>query len=100
MKSIATNTKQHHLEILDAVSPKMKKVAAVSPQLLLWTHYRELIRIENADARKWYEQKAQREMWTTRTLHRNISSQMQKEVFRQQQIDSMKDGNNNGFINS
>lgn len=51
------------------------KVAAASPKLLPWTHYRELIRVENEDARKWYEQEALREMWSTRTLHRNISSQ-------------------------
>jgi len=158
-------------EILDAVNPKSsttnskqllpKILDAVRPQLLPWTHYRELIRVENADARKWYEQEALREMWSTRTLHRNISSQyyfrfdhlkrtegdnptiglllcedtsndiarysvlhgseqlfqvkympylptkeelrheieMQKEIFRQQQMDSMKDSNN-GLINS
>jgi len=64
-KSSTTNSKQLHPKILDAVRP----------QLLPWTHYRELIRVENADARKWYEQEALREMWSTRTLHRNISSQ-------------------------
>lgn len=64
-KSRITNAEQHQPEILDAVRPK----------LLPWTHYRELIRVENADARKWYEQEALRETWSTRTLHRNISSQ-------------------------
>lgn len=72
-------------EILDAVSPKSEKLDAVSPkseigdavrpQLLPWTHYRELIRVENAEARAWYEQEALREVWSTRTLHRNIASQ-------------------------
>ena len=52
-----------------------RKVDAARPQLLPWTHYRELIRVENADARRWYEQEALREMWSTRTLHRNIGSQ-------------------------
>jgi len=47
----------------------------VSPKLLPWTHYRELIRVENAEARKWYEREALRETWSTRTLHRNIGSQ-------------------------
>ena len=50
-------------------------VDAVSRQLLPWTHYRELIRVENQEARKWYEQEALREVWSTRTLHRNIASQ-------------------------
>ena len=68
-------------EKVDAVRPQFTqdvsdgKVDAVRPKLLPWTHYRELIRVENADARKWYEQEALRETWSTRTLHRNISSQ-------------------------
>ncbi len=62
-------------EILDAVSPKSGIVDAVSPKLLPWTHYRELIRVEKPEARKWYEQEALREVWSTRTLHRNIASQ-------------------------
>lgn len=72
-------------EILDAVSPKSNHsdaisqksgiLDAVSPKLLPWTHYRELIRVENAEARKWYEREAVREVWSSRTLHRNISSQ-------------------------
>ena len=62
-------------EILDAVSPELGKVNAVSPQLLPWTLYRELIRVEDVQARKWYEQEAKREVWSSRTLHRNIGSQ-------------------------
>ena len=62
-------------EILDAVSPKSEKLDAVSPKLLPWTLYRELIRVEDAEARKWYEQEALRETWSSRTLHRNIGSQ-------------------------
>lgn len=62
-------------EIVDAVSQQSGKVGAVSQQLLPWTHYRELIRVENPEARKWYEQEAIREVWGTRTLHRNIASQ-------------------------
>lgn len=68
--------------ILDAVSPKSDKngqndgiLDAARPKLLPWTHYRELIRVENAEARIWYEQEALREMWSSRTLHRNIGSQ-------------------------
>ena len=60
---------------VDAVSRQFNDRATMNPQLLPWTHYRELIRVENADARKWYEQEALREMWSTRTLHRNIGSQ-------------------------
>ena len=73
-KSRITNAK-HARGILDAVSPKIERASVVRAQLLPWTHYRELIRVENAEARKWYEQEALREMWSTRTLHRNIGSQ-------------------------
>ena len=72
-------------QIVDAVSQQSENVAALrqqfgilysaNPKLLPWTHYRELIRVEDAEAREWYEQEALREMWSTRTLHRNISSQ-------------------------
>ena len=41
-------------EILDAVSPKSGNVDAVSTKLLPWTLYRELIRVEDGVARKWY----------------------------------------------
>ena len=58
-----------------ALRPKSEKVATARRQLLPWTHYRELIRVENPEARAWYEQEAIREMWSTRTLHRNIASQ-------------------------
>lgn len=62
--------------IVGAVSQQSQIVDAASQQSLLpWTHYRELIRVEDAEARSWYEQEALREMWSTRTLHRNISSQ-------------------------
>ena len=62
-------------EIVDATSQQSQIVDAVSQQLLPWTHYRELIRVENREARQWYEQEALRETWSTRTLHRNIASQ-------------------------
>ena len=42
---------------------------------LSWSHYRILIQEKNDKARKWYEEEAKREMWGTRTLQRNISSQ-------------------------
>lgn len=58
-------------DILDTLRPKLP----ISAHILPWTHYRELIRVENKEARKWYEQEALREIWSTRTLHRNIASQ-------------------------
>ena len=42
---------------------------------LTWTHYRELFTVGDETARYWYMQEAAKEMWSVRTLHRNISSQ-------------------------
>ncbi len=42
---------------------------------LSWTHYRSLLRVENAEARMWYVNEANSESWATRTLDRNINSQ-------------------------
>lgn len=62
-------------QIIDAVRPQSGKVDATRQQLLPWTHYRELIRVENEEARNWYAQEAAREVWSVRALHRNISTQ-------------------------
>lgn len=74
--------------IVDTVSPQFTKSSSEDSMgakfqladlqkrpLLPWTHYRELIRIEDKAARDWYEQEALREGWSVRTLHRNIGSQ-------------------------
>ena len=52
-------------------------VDAASPQsfLLTWTHYRTLLQVEDEVARQWYETEAIKEVWSVKTLQRNISSQ-------------------------
>ena len=40
-----------------------------------WSHYEQLIRVCDTEARLWYLQETAREQWSVRTLHRNISSQ-------------------------
>lgn len=44
-------------------------------QNLSWTHYRMLLRVPDEDARYWYLREASEEMWSSRTLSRNIGSQ-------------------------
>jgi len=39
---------------------------------LSWTHYRKLIRIENQQARAWYQQEAIEQIWSVRALDRQI----------------------------
>ena len=44
-------------------------------QNLSWTHYRMLLRVPDENARYWYLREASQEMWSVRTLSRNIGSQ-------------------------
>jgi len=46
---------------------------ALRPELT-WTHYRLLLRVENADARDWYAGECAAQHWGTRQLERNIQS--------------------------
>lgn len=76
--------------IVGAVSQQSGIVDAVSQQLLPWTHYRELLRVTDDQARKWYEQEAFQEMWSTRTLHRNIASQYYYRLLKSQNKEPVK----------
>ncbi len=42
---------------------------------LSWSHYEDLMRVSDVDARLWYMKEAASCQWDVRTLHRNISSQ-------------------------
>ena len=44
-------------------------------QNLTWSHIRTLLRVTDDAARMWYLNEAAQEMWSVRTLDRNISSQ-------------------------
>ena len=50
-------------------------VCGKSKRLLSWSHYRFLIQVHDDEARAWYENEALNEVWSARTLARNISSQ-------------------------
>ena len=41
---------------------------------LSWTHYRSLLRVENAAARSWYMNEAAAQAWSTRVLDRQIGT--------------------------
>ena len=55
--------------------PEIFHTVCVQSQILSWTHYRTLLRVTDKEARDWYLQEAINEMWSVRTLDRNISSQ-------------------------
>ena len=79
-------------EIVNAVSSQfptienniMNALRSQSPILLSWTHYRIILQESNAEARAWYENEAANEMWSTRTLQRNISSQYYHRMLQSQ----------------
>jgi predicted nuclease of restriction endonuclease-like (RecB) superfamily len=51
------------------------QLTPAQPLRLSWSHYSIILQETNAEARAWYENEAANEMWSTRTLQRNISSQ-------------------------
>lgn len=63
----------------------------VIPLRLSWTHYRIILQESNAEARAWYEQEAANEMWSTRTLQRNISSQYYHRLLQSQNKELVRD---------
>ena len=58
---------------------------------LTWTHYRELLTVNDEKARNWYMTEANREMWSVRALHRNISSQYHNRLLQSQAKDIVID---------
>lgn len=64
-----------HLAIGQAVTAQSAElIQQAVPALLSWTHYERLMRVENLQARKWYEREAREQMWGYRTLERNINT--------------------------
>lgn len=78
---------------------------AVSDQLplLSWSHYERLIRVADPVAREWYMKEASEQMWSYRTLDRNISTMyyrrmlasQDKEIVKQEMQDRTNDYNKN-----
>lgn len=79
--------------IFHAVSGKtgniFQSLTGKSPIRLSWTHYRILLQEGSKEARDWYEQEAAREMWGTRTLQRNVSSQYYHRLLQSQNKDAV-----------
>lgn len=58
-----------------------------SPTLLSWSHYAILLQVNDKQARAWYEKEAVSQMWSVRTLQRNVSSQYYYRVLKTQKKD-------------
>ena len=62
-------------DIQQALPAKSGKYAIPLYPQLSWTHYERLMRVEDETARLWYLNEAAQQMWSYRTLERNISTQ-------------------------
>ena len=62
---------------------------AVRPELS-WTHYRLLLKVENAVARSWYADEAVSEGWSTRALERQINSLYYERILSSGDRDSVR----------
>jgi predicted nuclease of restriction endonuclease-like (RecB) superfamily len=51
------------------------QIASAQFKSLTWSHYRLLLQVSDKTAREWYEQETEKEMWSVKTLQRNISTQ-------------------------
>lgn len=58
---------------------------------LSWTHYRILLQVSDPEARAWYEHEAATEMWGSRTLQRNVSSQYYHRLLASQRKELVRD---------
>ena len=51
------------------------KILHARVQNLTWTHLKSILRVTDAGARLWYLKESSEQMWSTRTLDRNVASQ-------------------------
>lgn len=64
---------------------------SAKPLRLSWTHYSIILQEPKPEARAWYENEAANEMWSTRTLQRNISSQYYHRMLQSQNKELVRD---------
>jgi len=58
---------------------------------LLWTHVFRTLRVGDETAIRWYLETASKEMWSVRTLERNINTQYYERHFQEPMLPSLQD---------
>ncbi len=66
------------------VTQILQSLTAKSPIRLSWTHYNIIQQELTVEGRAWYENEAAKEMWSTRTLQHNVSSQYYHRLLQSQ----------------
>lgn len=54
-------------------------ISATPWRILTWSHYKRLLQVTNTEARAWYLKEAAGQMWSYRTLDRNIGSRRRRQ---------------------
>ena len=73
------------LQIQQTSSAKSQiPIGQTLPARLSWSHYERLMRVDDEVARKWYMREASEQMWSVRTLNRNINTQYYERLLMSQ----------------
>ena len=90
----AKSPSDNQSDILQSLTAKSENIVntlhSQSPLKLSWTHYSIILQEQDKAARDWYEQEAAREMWGTRTLQRNVSSQYYHRLLQSQNKEAVR----------
>lgn len=74
-----------------AIADFYASLIPAQPLRLSWTHYSIILQELTAEGRAWYENEAAKEMWSTRTLQRNVSSQYYHRLLKSQDQSVVRD---------
>lgn len=77
----------YYLKFYRAFPQIVDTVCGKSTHVLSWSHYRTLLQVDDEKAREWYEKEALEQVWSVRTLQRNISSQYYYRMLKTQNKD-------------
>ena len=70
-KGFSVNSLYYYRQFYQAFPEKLPTVWGI----LTWSHYKRLLSVSDPKARTWYLKEAAEQMWSYRTLDRNIASQ-------------------------
>lgn len=83
-----TPSAESQTSIQQTLSAKLEnantQIGQTLPARLSWSHYERLMRVESETARNWYMHEASEQMWSVRTLNRNINTQYYERLLMSQ----------------
>ena len=75
-KFIEDKKGEENLEFKEKSATLLRKSEPTKPNLLSWSHYLILMRIESDDERNFYEIEAKKQNWSVRQLQREVASSL------------------------